>query len=77
MTKKEWQTLKMRYCEHSSSDVKLEAEVVYPADQLPDLAPRVFAHRCSMGTWCAANGQGVCVWSGANPDFDPFQQDLA
>ena len=75
MAVKEWQTLKVRYCEHTGSDVKLEAEVVYPADSLPDFGPRVFTHRCSLGYQCAINGQGVCVWSGNNPDYDPFQED--
>ncbi len=73
MSVKEWQTLKVRYCEHAGTDVSLDAEVVYPAENLPELSPRVFAHRCSNGYLCAVNNQGVCVWCGKNPDYDPFQ----
>jgi hypothetical protein len=75
MSAKQWQTLKVRFCERVGQEVSLDAEVVYPSDQLPDLSPRVFAHRCSLGYECAVNNQGVCVWSGANPDYDPFKED--
>ncbi len=73
MAYKEWQALKVRFCDQAGEDVSLDAEVVYPADQLPDMAPRVLAHRCSHGYYCSVNGKGICIWSGANPDYDPFQ----
>ena len=75
MAHKEWKELKVRFCEHAGDEVSLEAEVVYPAENLPDLAPRVLNHRCSQGYMCAIDNRGVCVWSGANPDYDPFQVD--
>jgi hypothetical protein len=75
MAAKEWQKIKVRFCERVGQEVSLDAEVVYPADQLPDSSPRVLAHRCSLGYECAVNNQGQCVWSGANPDYDPFKED--
>ncbi len=75
MTHKEWQELRVRFCEHAGTEVSLQAEVAYPAENLPDLAPRVLHHRCSHGYACAIDSKGVCVWSGANPDYDPFQVD--
>jgi hypothetical protein len=36
MTEKTWQTIKVQYCHHVDKQVGLEAEVVYPAEWLPD-----------------------------------------
>jgi hypothetical protein len=74
MATKTWETLKVRYCAHVNAEISLEAEVVYPADMLPDEAPRVLAHRCSNGVACSLNNQAACVWAGTNPTFDPFEE---
>ena len=55
----------------STRMVALEAEIVYPADWLPD-EPRVLAHRCSHGLDCNLDGRSSCLWSGTNPVIDPF-----
>jgi hypothetical protein len=52
--------------------VTLEAELVYPAEWLPDQAPQVQAHRCSCGLECNLDERPSCVWAGTNPAFDPF-----
>ena len=52
--------------------VALEAEVLHPADFLPD-PPRVLAHRCSMGDQCNQFARAACVWAGTNPVVDPFR----
>lgn len=75
MSQRIWQPIKMCYCHHVDQEVSLEAEVVYPADILPDLAPRVFAHRCSHGVDCNLDGRPSCVWAGTNPAIDPFAED--
>ena len=67
-----WETSKVCYCEHAKGEVALEAEVLYPVDELPD-SPRVLSHRCSHGTECNQLAQAACVWAGTNPDFDPFR----
>lgn len=73
MSVRTWEVLKVQYCEHAGSNVRFEADTVYPSDVLPDQAPRILGHRCSNGTECARNNTGACVWCGANPDYDPFQ----
>jgi hypothetical protein len=72
MTVKDWQVLKMMYCSHAEKDVRLEAELVYPAEWMPYQQPRVLAHRCSNGIECNLEGRPSCVWAGTNPAFDPF-----
>lgn len=67
-----WETSKVCYCEHAQGEVALEAEVLYPMDELPD-PPRVLSHRCSHGVDCNQLAQAACVWAGTNPDFDPFR----
>jgi hypothetical protein len=67
-----WETIKVRYCEHAQAEVGLEAEVVYPADMLPDSPPRVLAHRCSHAFACCLDGRPSCIWAGTNPCYDPF-----
>jgi len=67
-----WQVVKVRYCHHVNKEVGLEAEVVFPAEFLPDQAPRVIAHRCSHAVACNLDGRPSCVWAGTNPAYDPF-----
>ena len=74
MAYKTWDTLKIRYCDHSKAEVGLEVEAVYPSEWLPDQAPRLHAHRCSNGVLCSLSDKASCVWSGTNPDYDPFQE---
>ena len=71
MTSGTWQPIRFCYCHHIDQDVALEAEIVYPADMLPD-GPRVLAHRCSHGLGCNLDGRSSCLWAGTNPVIDPF-----
>jgi hypothetical protein len=73
MAVKNWEVLKVSYCEHIGADIGLEAEVAYPAEWLPDPAPRILAHRCSRGVECSLGDKPSCMWAGTNPTFDPFQ----
>jgi hypothetical protein len=73
MSEKVWQPIKVCFCEHVSQDVAFEAEVVFPADLLPDQAPRVIAHRCSHGMQCNQDGRPSCIWAGTNPLVNPFE----
>lgn len=72
MAAKVWQPVKYCFCQHFGAEVALEAQLVYPAEWLPDQAPRVLAHRCSQGTACNLDERASCVWAGTNPNFDPF-----
>ena len=72
MSIKAWQVIKSCYCYHIGQEVALEAELVYPAEWLPDQAPRISAHRCSQGFECNLDGRPSCVWAGTNPLIDPF-----
>jgi len=36
MSEKTWEIIKLRYCHHVGDQVGLEAELVYPAEHLPD-----------------------------------------
>lgn len=72
MAYRTWQTIKVCYCPHVKAEVGLEAELVYPAEWLPDQAPRVLARRCSCGMNCNLVDHPSCVWAGTNPNFDPF-----
>jgi len=72
MAEKVWQPIKVCFCEHVGEDVAFEAELVYPADFLPDQGPRVLAHRCSHGMACNQDGRPSCIWAGTNPAVDPF-----
>ncbi len=76
MAVRTWQTIKVRYCEHAGEEVGLEAELVYPAEFLPETAPRILAHRCSHAFACNLDGRPSCIWSGTNPCFDPFAENL-
>ncbi len=78
MAVKVWQTIKVQYCRHANSEVALEAEVLYPEEHLPEQGPRIVAHRCSRGVECGLeHSQNACVWTGTNPDFDPFAEKAA
>ncbi len=74
MAQKTWETLKICYCKRAGMEVGFEAEVVYPAEFLPDQAPRVLAHRCSNGTECNQSSKAACIWAGTNPTYDPFSE---
>lgn len=76
MSVRTWQPIKICYCHHVGQEVALEAEVVYPAEWLPDQAPRVLAHRCSNAIHCNLDGRPSCIWAGTNPAIDPFIEDL-
>lgn len=74
MAGKVWETIRVRYCERVRRDVSLEAQVVYPAEWLPDQPPRVIGHRCSYAFACNLDGRPSCIWAGTNPAFDPFSE---
>ena len=71
-----WQVIKRMYCDHANTDVGLEAQLVYPAEWLPEQAPRVLSHRCTHGVDCNLDGRASCIWAGTNPTFDPFKEAL-
>lgn len=72
MAEKIWQSIKVQHCEHAGCDVALEVEAIYPADNLPDQAPRISGHRCSHGEKCMIDNNPACKWSGGDPGVDPF-----
>jgi hypothetical protein len=72
MTEKTWEVLKVCRCEHTGDVVQFEAQVIYPADLLPDQPARIAAHRCSNGLACSLDDRPACVWAGTNPAVDPF-----
>lgn len=74
MVLRDWQVIKVQYCQHAGKEVALEAEVVYPAEFLPDQPPRILAHRCSEAFSCNLDGRASCVWAGTNPMYDPFKE---
>jgi len=71
MAQKNWEVIKVRYCDHVGHEVSIETEVVYPADHLPDL-PRVVAHRCSDAKVCNMMDKPSCAWCGTNPNYQPI-----
>ncbi|GAP13802.1 hypothetical protein LARV_01557 [Longilinea arvoryzae] len=73
MAVKMWEPIKVQYCDHAGCEVALEAEVVYPAETLPD-QPRLGAHRCSHGAICSQMDKPACLWAGTNPGYDPFNE---
>lgn len=72
MERKNWEVTRVSFCEHVKLEVALEAEVLYPADFLPD-PPRILSHRCSHGVLCNQMNKAACTWAGTNPEFDPFR----
>jgi hypothetical protein len=73
MAERTWEVSKVCFCDHVKCDVALEAEMLHPADALPD-PPRVLSHRCSLGMQCNLFAQPTCIWAGTNPDVDPFRR---
>lgn len=76
MSTKTWEVIKVRYCHHAGEEVGLEAELIYPAEWMPEQAPRVNAHRCSHAFACSMDGRPSCVWAGTNPTVDPFAEGM-
>jgi hypothetical protein len=74
MSNREWQVVKVRHCHHVDKEVGLEAQVVFPAEFLPDQPPRILAHRCSAAMSCNQDGRPSCIWAGTNPAYDPFSE---
>ncbi len=72
MTSKTWEIVRTHTCHHVNLEVALEAQVVYPANILPDQPGRILAHRCSQGMICNLEGSPSCIWAGTNPFIDPF-----
>jgi hypothetical protein len=75
MAEKNWETIKVQYCHHVAQEVGLQAQVVYPADFLPDQPPRVLSHRCSHAFACNLDGRPSCIWAGTNPVVDLFLEE--
>ncbi len=71
MAQKKWRIVEVRYCEHAGHEVRLEAQVVEPAEQLPDQPPRVLAHRCSNAIECNQIEKMTCAYCGTNPNYIP------
>lgn len=71
MALRTWQVEAIKYCERVGHDIALEVELVYPAENLPDLAPRVLAHRCSNALECNQMDHPVCKLCGTNPVHNP------
>ena len=74
MAEKIWETVKVRYCHHVGEDIEFEAQLVYPAEWLPEQNPRVLAHRCSRAIACNLDNRASCVLAGTNPAIDPFTE---
>ncbi len=73
MANKIWQVEKTKYCEHLQEEVAIEVELVYPAEQLPEQAPRSLARRCAKAMECNCMEHPACSLSGTNPDVDPVE----
>ena len=74
MAVKKWESIKVRYCERVKTDVALDAQVIYPAEFMPDQPPQVVGHRCSHAFSCNLDDRASCVWAGTNPAYDPFAE---
>jgi hypothetical protein len=74
MAEKHWETVKVQYCDRAGCEVSLDAELVYPAEYMPDQPARLVARRCSNGLECNQLNSQTCVWAGTNPMYDPFKQ---
>ncbi len=72
MAVRTWETWRTQFCEHAGKEVRLEAEVTYPATWMPEQAPRVLAHRCSAALECNLTSKVACVWAGTNPAYNPL-----
>ena len=67
MAYKNWEVIKVSYCEHAGEEVALEAEVVYPASYLPEQAPRIIAHPAAWPVTVSASP--AAVGRGPTPDL--------
>ena len=76
MTPKTWEVVRTCYCHHIDREVALEAQLVFPADIMPDQTGRVLSHRCSQGMSCNLDGRPSCLWAGTNPTIDPFLESF-
>ena len=74
MAEKNWEPIKIRFCNRVGCEVSLEVQAVYPADHLPDMGPRLLGHRCSKSMECVLDSKATCVWGGSNPTYDPFKE---
>jgi hypothetical protein len=74
VAEKRWESIKIRQCEHVGKQVTLDAEVIYPAEFMPDQPPQVVGHRCSHAYVCNGDDRASCVWAGTNPTYDPFKE---
>jgi hypothetical protein len=71
MARKTWRIVEVRYCERVGRQVRLEAQVVEPAEHLPDQPPRVLARRCSNAMECNKIEKMACAYCGTNPNYIP------
>jgi len=67
-----WEPVREQYCDRVGKQVALEAELIFPAEFMPDQPPRVTAHRCSLGMVCNQFDKPTCCWAGTNPGYDPL-----
>ena len=68
MAYRNWEVIKVSYCEHAGEEVALEAEIAYPATYLPEQAPRMFWHIAAPAAWHAtASGNRVAAGPGTTP----------
>lgn len=74
MAEKRWETIRVQFCDHAGCEVRLEAELVYPAEFLPDQPPRLISKRCSRSLECNMWNNMTCIWAGTNPMYDPFEK---
>ncbi|MBN1304894.1 MAG: hypothetical protein JXA13_10705 [Anaerolineales bacterium] len=72
MAHKTWEVTKTEYCDHVGHEIDIEAEVVYPAEHLPDQPPRIQAHRCSNALECNLIDKSACIYCGTNPNHNPM-----
>ncbi len=73
MPRRTWEPLRRAFCDRVGEQVVFEAEVIFPAEILPDQPPRVLGHRCSLGLTCNQFDRPSCVWSGTQPGYDPLR----
>ena len=55
------QTRLQRYCSHANCEVEIETVYVYPADILPDTAPRMNQRTCSHYLDCNLQDKSACI----------------
>ncbi len=67
-----WVTDREFECEHIGQRVRIESELVFPADHLPEQPPRRRARRCSHHLECNLRDTPSCVWAGTHPLYNPL-----